>query len=778
MPSKEKAYSQDKTTARQRSNQPEARQFEIVDQPLHPATILQRAKANPRLLTPANMRQLQRTLGNQAVGRLLTKTGSAQSAIQRQLTPEKEEKLMMKPATPGVGPEGGKVPPQVESAINRARGSGQPLESTVQKQMSHKLGHDFSGVRIHTGSEADTLNQQLSAKAFTTGRDIFFRRGTYNPASNSGRQLIAHELSHVVQQSTGRIQNCQSDGVTINIDRALEAEADVLGGQAARGEMARVNGDRLGVEIQSKSIIQPKLGFEIEMAVLVDINGRPVSEKTSLGRISPHLELTVDQNPMVEAPTPTPAAGGAYDLPVGWERIAAHIDAEGNINYYSSEEEARTAHSLPLPGEKITPAYRKTANGRETLLHPAGPGMGMDRYASIIEIVTNAYEPETQSGAQNIREAMTAAQIFADYIKTNVINHHQRVQLNRIPNVTVENEQTHIGNPNNHNQTVNASIQSTLGVDIAQLPAFIKSSIDPFYQGPFKIKHAAEAEEQQGALVQRELLESAKNADAVINEIGNVMRRTILPNKRIELHHIRGLFVLICQYLRLGKYAYDPATARWGLDKNAVALMSRTDLSKIFKNLPSDQRTWLSQNIATVKNSLLLHSHRSPNSTLFTDPNETQQSAYHSNVTAVNFINNVFTQDVDGVTAQFGAIKEMGPEVVKQGGLFGIGEKKGPVFEIRNMVPPNTVMDGRFEPTTWMNLAKYFIALLSTLNLRPEAMQTELSAQDLGFRSQEQVNMAYQISQLIEAGGTDPRLIAVMERFKRTTTRVTTQVLS
>ena len=233
MPSKEKAYSQDKTTARQRSNQPEARQFEIVDQPLHPATILQRAKANPRLLTPANMRQLQRTLGNQAVGRLLTKTGSAQSAIQRQLPPEKEEKLMLKPATPGVGPEGGKVPPKVESAINRARGSGQPLESTVQEQMSHYLGHDFSGVRVHTGSEADTLNQQLSAKAFTTGRDIFFRRGTYYPGSSSGRELIAHELSHVVQQSKGRVR-VGGGGMTVRpAADNFEREADAMGKQAA-----------------------------------------------------------------------------------------------------------------------------------------------------------------------------------------------------------------------------------------------------------------------------------------------------------------------------------------------------------------------------------------------------------------------------------------------------------------------------------------------------------------------------------------------------------------
>ena len=104
-----------------------------------------------------------------------------------------------------VGPEGGPAPPEVESTINRARGRGQPLHGAVQRQMSESMGHDFSGVRVHADSEADTLNRQLSAKAFTTGPDIFFKRGEYNPSSRVGRELIAHELSHVVQQSTGRV---------------------------------------------------------------------------------------------------------------------------------------------------------------------------------------------------------------------------------------------------------------------------------------------------------------------------------------------------------------------------------------------------------------------------------------------------------------------------------------------------------------------------------------------------------------------------------------------
>ncbi|QGZ90598.1 eCIS core domain-containing protein [Microcystis aeruginosa] len=95
--------------------------------------------------------------------------------------------------------------PEVEAAIEQARGGGRSLDSGIQRQMESAFGTNFSGVRVHTDSTADALNQSLSARAFTTGQDIFFRQGEYNPGSSGGKELLAHELTHVVQQ-TGGIQ--------------------------------------------------------------------------------------------------------------------------------------------------------------------------------------------------------------------------------------------------------------------------------------------------------------------------------------------------------------------------------------------------------------------------------------------------------------------------------------------------------------------------------------------------------------------------------------------
>lgn len=139
-----------------------------------------------------------------------------------------EEELQLKPDIPRVGQEGGRVHPEVESAIQQARGDGQFLEGALQEQMGASLGYDFSDVRVHTGHEADELNRQLSARAFTIGTDIFFSQGTYAPASISGRKLIAHELIHVVQQRNCRVPK-NGNGMTVlpDVDPS-EYEANAL----------------------------------------------------------------------------------------------------------------------------------------------------------------------------------------------------------------------------------------------------------------------------------------------------------------------------------------------------------------------------------------------------------------------------------------------------------------------------------------------------------------------------------------------------------------------
>jgi hypothetical protein len=98
------------------------------------------------------------------------------------------------------------VQPDVETRIQSARGSGASLPGESRKKLETAFGADFSGVHVHTDSESDGLNRAVQARAFTTGRDIFFRSGEYNPGSSEGQTLLAHELTHVVQQSPNSLQ--------------------------------------------------------------------------------------------------------------------------------------------------------------------------------------------------------------------------------------------------------------------------------------------------------------------------------------------------------------------------------------------------------------------------------------------------------------------------------------------------------------------------------------------------------------------------------------------
>ncbi len=108
------------------------------------------------------------------------------------------------------------VPSSAESSLGALKGQGEPFSSSLRAFFEPRFAADFGSVRIHTSPESDRLNQQLNARAFTMGHDIFFRRGQYDPNGSHGRDLIAHELTHVLQQKgrSGSSQAVQTSGGT------------------------------------------------------------------------------------------------------------------------------------------------------------------------------------------------------------------------------------------------------------------------------------------------------------------------------------------------------------------------------------------------------------------------------------------------------------------------------------------------------------------------------------------------------------------------------------
>lgn len=89
----------------------------------------------------------------------------------------------------------------IHVSISKIRGRGQPLDTETRAFMEPRLGHNFADVRIHTDRQATEIAREINARAFTVGSDIVFGTGRYMPTTNEGRRLLAHELTHVIQQA-------------------------------------------------------------------------------------------------------------------------------------------------------------------------------------------------------------------------------------------------------------------------------------------------------------------------------------------------------------------------------------------------------------------------------------------------------------------------------------------------------------------------------------------------------------------------------------------------
>lgn len=183
----------------------------VNPKPVHDAAAGQKDNQNRPLTTaqiqgkldPSTITQMQRTVGNASVQRFLAQRS-------------------------GQGPS--PVDDDTAGLINNRRGSGSTLDDGIANKAGAVMGQDFSGVNVHTDSTADNLSRDLGAVAFTTGNDIFFRSGAYNPKSSDGQKLISHELTHVVQQGASA-PSVQSKMTVNDPNDQYEKEADSVAEQ-------------------------------------------------------------------------------------------------------------------------------------------------------------------------------------------------------------------------------------------------------------------------------------------------------------------------------------------------------------------------------------------------------------------------------------------------------------------------------------------------------------------------------------------------------------------
>ncbi len=130
--------------------------------------------------------------------------------------------------TPTISCFGGTSMPlssQMESQLQSMQGGGHAMPEGLRAQMEGSFGHDFSNVRLHTDSAAADMSRSINAKAFTHGNDIYFNQGQFQPNTAAGQHLIAHELTHTVQQG-GKVAREEGEGEDIKVIRFTDEKTN------------------------------------------------------------------------------------------------------------------------------------------------------------------------------------------------------------------------------------------------------------------------------------------------------------------------------------------------------------------------------------------------------------------------------------------------------------------------------------------------------------------------------------------------------------------------
>lgn len=235
---------------------------------------------------------------------------------------------------------GGRGPATVPPIVHEVLGSpGYPLDHGVRSFMESRFGHDFSRVRIHTDSRAAESARAVNALAYTVGQDLAFGAGRYVPESVEGQRLIAHELTHVVQQSAGRMRAKTTERTETYFEQEAERAAAAISGaghevihvsQHGPESLAR-NSDRGSGSTASESRAP---GDDVQVLAEIPI--------TFVGQllVPPNL-LGSGGSGSDQASAFAPELPGGISYSLTDLGLGAHVLASGDLSWLKPDEAAR-----------------------------------------------------------------------------------------------------------------------------------------------------------------------------------------------------------------------------------------------------------------------------------------------------------------------------------------------------------------------------------------------------------------------------------------------------
>jgi ferredoxin len=199
----------DQITPLAQRQEEESKEEEEAVQPKSEEGVVQRQEENPEEEEPVQAKSIDKSVQRQEEPEEEkppeeeeeeepAQAKSEEGVVQRQEeNPEEEEEPVQEKHEGNPTPH---LTSELDAKIRSLRGGGAPLPPATRTFFERRFGYDFSGVRIHTGNGAIQMSNRLHAQAVTSGRDIYLGAGKYNPVTEPGKSLLAHELTHVIQQ--------------------------------------------------------------------------------------------------------------------------------------------------------------------------------------------------------------------------------------------------------------------------------------------------------------------------------------------------------------------------------------------------------------------------------------------------------------------------------------------------------------------------------------------------------------------------------------------------
>ncbi|WP_157871166.1 DUF4157 domain-containing protein, partial [Streptomyces aurantiacus] len=290
---------------------------------------------------------------------------------------------------------------------NMVSGAGQPLDTGVRRELEEQLGHDLGSVRLHTDRDAGALTGMLGADAVAVGRDIFFGEGRFQPGTEQGRALLAHELLHTIQHpfASGTLVAGRDLGQVSAPHEAAERAAEETAQAVARGEQApeiapeantpawmrftTVDADRNRLEHLDPATLVDRLANTVVRSLRTDPTDSAQRVRASLAQLSEELQervldrlehrlLTSEHDFVVDLVTEIDLDGRAESVATARQRgllapeveedAADDVRAEREKEQQAAQEERlRTERTGPAPGPE-----KQDVDGAEDTAAAAG----------------------------------------------------------------------------------------------------------------------------------------------------------------------------------------------------------------------------------------------------------------------------------------------------------------------------------------------------------------------------------------------------------------------